>query len=86
MSQTSCVRTGLAWATAEAGPIPTTATPPVNSAPAMIRFRVLWVLMMRCPFVRRGLAGRLQRILRHAGVENMGHLPHLMPVPPGENQ
>jgi hypothetical protein len=59
MCQTSGVRTGLAWATAEAGPIPTIATPPVNSAPAMIRFRVLWVLMLGCPFVRRSLAGRL---------------------------
>jgi hypothetical protein len=59
MSQTSGVRTGLASATAEAGPIPTTATPPVNSAPAMIRFRVLWVLMWNAPLFVAASRGRL---------------------------
>jgi hypothetical protein len=58
-------------------PGPATAMPPVNSAPAMIRFRVVWVLMMRCPFVRRSLAGPPARIVRLAGTENMGHLTQI---------
>jgi hypothetical protein len=72
MCQTSGVRPGLAWALAEAGLIPTTATPPANSAPAIIRFRVLWVLTMRAPLFVAALRCRLYGIVRQAGTGKHG--------------
>ena len=54
----SGVRPDSAWPLPAAGPRPAIATPPVSSAPAIIRFRVRLVCMVRCPFVRRSPAGR----------------------------
>src|SRR5271169_2796973 len=69
---------GLCASAVPASPRPPTAMPPVSNTPAMARLRVRLVFMSGRPLFLAAADGPLERILRPAGAESMGHLPHFV--------